>query len=394
MKIRAARAFLALLINSLLLADHPARAETADDASPRMRLRGIELAVDIDYAAEKLTGTAALDIENVSDASEPAVSLLLNRLMHFDRIETPDGSAIPFRQEIVTFPDSPKRQVNRALLRMPAPIEAHSRARVRVAYSGYLVGYTETGSLYIQDSIDPDFTIIRTDAYAFPVVAVASDQKNRSIAPADFPFDLRVTVPGDLTVADGGELVEKTPAGPKITWHYRSTSPVPFLNFAIAKYDLAEKDGIRLYSFPKDQEGAVRVMDSARRALDLFRAWFGPTAAPPRFAVIEIPANFGSQASLSGGIIRRRPARSRAATRLSSSTTRSRTSGIPSTSIRRLPGSTRASRCICNFAPRGRSTDGPISTRSSKRGSAGWSTRPGRNRGSPRRRWRTSERPT
>lgn len=96
--------------------------------------------------------------------------------------------------------------------------------------------------------------------------------------------------------------MEREIRGPRTTWHYRSAA-APFLNVAIAKYDVTERDGIRMYAFPADREGAARVLDRAQRAVALFRSWFGPTAAPARFAVIEIPADFGSQASIAGGII-------------------------------------------------------------------------------------------
>jgi hypothetical protein len=277
-------------------------AEEAGRHDQRLRLTSIDLAVDVDVEGERLDATAILEMENLSDAPDSRVSLLLGRLLRFDRVESADGAAISFRQEVVTFADSPKKQVNLALIDLPAPIAPRGRAKVRVGYSGYLVGYTETGSLYIQDHVDPEFTIIRSDAFAFPVIGVASDAKNRAIPFADFSFDLRVTVPEGLTVANGAELVGKTSRGRRTTWRYRSAA-VPFLNVAIAKYDVAEKDGIRVYAFPADREGASRVMSSAERAVALFRSWFGPTAAPPRFAVIEIPADYGSQASIAGGII-------------------------------------------------------------------------------------------
>lgn len=302
MKLRVEPRFLAVLILLLPFSATLSAAQSAGQSDPRLWLSAMELAVDLDYEKERLAGTAVLEVENLSGEPEDHASLLIGRLMHFDRIESVDGSPISFRQEVVTFADSPKKQVNRALVELPAPLAAHRRAKFRVVYSGYLVGYTETGSLYIKDQIDPEFTILRTDAYAFPVVGVASDAKNRMIPLSDFSFDFRVTAPAAMTVANGAELVERMESGGRTTWHYRSES-APFLNITIARYDVAEKEGIRLYSFPKDREGADRVMDSAQRAIALFRGWFGPTLAPPRFAVIEIPRDCGSQASISGGII-------------------------------------------------------------------------------------------
>jgi hypothetical protein len=303
MKVRVGRGLAAVAMLSLLPAVRPAAAHETAGHDPRLRLRGIELSVDIDYPKERLAGTALLEVENLSENPENEASLLLGRLLRFDRVETPGGSPLRFRQQIAAFADLPKMQVRQAVVELAEPIPPHGRAQLRVAYSGYLVGYAETGMLYVQDHIDPEFTIVRADAYAFPVVGLPSYEKIKSIPRVDFSFDLRATVPDGLTVANGGELVDRTEKDGRATWHYRSRSPSPFLNFTTAKYDVAEKDGIRLYSFPQDREGAARVLESARRAVGLFRSWFGPTAGPPRFAVIEIPSHFGSQASLAGGII-------------------------------------------------------------------------------------------
>ena len=293
-------AILACLLSVLALQD--ARAEGAPRPAP-LRLRSIGLAVAIDYPNEKLAGTATLEIENWTEEPAAAVSLLLNRLMRFDAIGLPGGAALPFSQEIVAFTDSPKEQVNRASIRLSKELAPGGRATLVVSYSGYLVGYTETGSLYIQDRIDPEFTILRADAYAFPVVGVPSWKANRSVPPVDFSFDVAATVPNELTVASGGTLVEKRTAAAATTWKYRSASPAPFLNVAVAKYAILGKDGIRVFAFPQDEAGGKSVLAAARRAIELFTRSFGPTTPPPAFAVIEIPEGWGSQASLAGGII-------------------------------------------------------------------------------------------
>jgi len=267
------------------------------------RMRKFDLDVAIDYPNEQLSGEARLELENWTRSPATTVSLLLNRLMKFQTVRSAGGALLPVSQEIVTFSDSAKQQVNRLLVRLPTPVPPGRRTSLSLRYAGYLVGYTETGSLYIQDRIAPEFTILRADAFAFPVVAAPSWETNKSVPIVDFAFETRVTVPEGLTVACGGELVSKGADGNLRTWHYRSRAPVPFLNIAIAKYDLRDENGIRLYSFPKDAAGAQRVMQGAGRALELFTRWFGPLGAPPRIVLIEIPENWGSQASLTGGIV-------------------------------------------------------------------------------------------
>jgi len=63
----------------------------------------------------------------------------------------------------------------------------------------------------------------------------------RSVPALAFPFRAQITVPGELTVACGGDLVSRDTVGKVTTWHYRSGKPVPFLNIAVAKYDVREQ---------------------------------------------------------------------------------------------------------------------------------------------------------
>jgi len=291
-----------ILLFAAVVAFAGPRNATAADAPSPFRLVSMTLSIDLDYPGEKLSGTAVLELENASAGPASDVPLLLGRLMRFDAIARADGAPLPADDAVVVFSDSPKQQVRSAVVHLGRPVSPGTRASVRVAWSGYLVGYTETGSLYIRDRIDPEFTILRADAYAFPVVGVPSWQANREAPGGDFAFDATVTAPKELTVANGGELVERRESGDRAAWRYRSAG-APFLNVAIARYDVGDENGIRLYTFPWHSKGATRVREAAARAIELYARWFGPTPRPARFAIVEIPEDWGSQASLTGGII-------------------------------------------------------------------------------------------
>jgi len=274
-----------------------------DSIPSPVRLTAFALDADLDMAGRRLKGSARLEVENVSNATAAIVPLLLGRLMRFDRMEDDGGQTLLAEDDVVVFADSPMLQVRRAIVHLARPVPPGGRTAIRVRWSGPVVGYPETGSLYIRDRIDPEFTILRADAYAFPVVGVPSRMANKQAAIGDFSFDARVTVPKGLTVANGGELVGREEgAEDRVVWRYRSEA-APFLNIAVAPYETTEEGGIRVFAFPRHHEGAARVRGAAARAVALFRSWFGPTARPPRFAIIEIPEGWGSQANLAGGII-------------------------------------------------------------------------------------------
>lgn len=263
----------------------------------------LQLTVALDYTEGRLSGRARIELENWSSTSASTASFMLNRLMSVSAARGANAKSLRYRQEIVTFTDDPIRQVRQVLVALPRAVAPGQRAVVELAYSGYLVGSTETGSLYIQDRIDSAFTILREDALAFPVVGVPSWQDAKSIPRVGFTYAVSVTAPVGLTVASAGHLVERRPVGGGVEWRYRGERSVPFLNITVAPYLLMETEGVRLFHFPADSSDAARLLGHTERALTRLREWFGPLRDPPVVTIMEIPDGWGSQASLTGGII-------------------------------------------------------------------------------------------
>ncbi len=277
------------------------RARRAEEL--QLALTRLSLDLRVDYAHRTVGGTATLHVRNATDRPAAVVPLLLNRLMAVSRVTDRAGTDIPFTQDVVVFRDDPVRQVTSIVVRPAAPIARRDSLALVVHYDGILTGYAETGSLYIRDRVSRDFTIIREDAYAFPVSGVPSLEANRRAPHDPFMFDARITVPSDLVVAMGGSRGERMIRDSLTTWTYHSLAQVPFLNITIAPYRVLEADGARIFFFPADSDGASMMRSGVTGALDRFERWYGPLATAPDLAVMEIPEGFGSQASLTAGVI-------------------------------------------------------------------------------------------
>jgi hypothetical protein len=274
-------------------------------AAPSMELvqTSVHLELSLDYDEGTLAGTASLTIENTGGVPVSQLPLQVGRLMQVHEVLDAEGHAVSFIQDIVQFEDWPRYQVNQIYVDVARPVQPGDARTITIRYSGFLVGYTESGMLYVQDHIDRDFTILRSEARAFPVVGVPSLSTMRQAPRRDFTFSGRITVPHDLTVATGVREMERVDSGDTTTWVFRSEDPVPFLNIEIAPYQTVARGGVRVYHFPADSLGARDVMRAIDRALDVYQEWFGPMGREPKFHVIEIPEGWGSQASLTGGII-------------------------------------------------------------------------------------------
>ncbi|MDH3455801.1 MAG: M1 family aminopeptidase [Gemmatimonadota bacterium] len=294
---------LAVLGLVLLTNIRPGLAQSTSLKGSLPLLTRIELAVRVDYESERVVGTATLTLENASTTSLARVPLLLNRLMRVKAVRGTGGGALVHRQRITSFEDVGKFQVNAVEVDLPATLLPEESVRLAVAFEGYLVGYTEVGMLYVRDHVDWEFTILREDALAFPVVGVPSMRVNRAAAREPFDFEVSATVPQDLIVATGGEQIGRAVRNGLVTWRFRSREPAPYLIVTIAPYQVIEAGGLRVFHFPGDSVGAQMVLQASRRAAARLQEMFGPHERALALNVMEIPDGWGSQASLAGGII-------------------------------------------------------------------------------------------
>lgn len=288
------------LFGILVIAALPLHAESSE---VQLRQIHLELVADLNYEEGSLKGKARITLENASERPATTVSMNLNRLLQVSEVRSGDEISLSFKQDVLVFTDAPKKQVTHILVQLPHPVPPGRSTVVELTYSGYLVGYTETGSTYIQDRIHDEFSILRIDALAFPEVGGLSQRANRRAPRTDFTFETRISVPEGFVVASAGELIDRSEEHDRWIWHYRSTAPVPFLNLPIAKYGIIQKGGVEVFHFPEDEEGARRVLAKTFEAIDLLTEWFGTLSAEPRLAIMEIPVRWGSQASLTAGII-------------------------------------------------------------------------------------------
>ena len=267
-------------------------------------LRHLSLRLGVDVEDGTIAGTAGLTVENLGREPLARVHLLLGRLLMVSDVEVTDGALRGWSQDVVVFEDWPEYQVNQLDLDLAQPLGPGQAITFDIAYSGVLVGYTETGMLYVQDRVSPEFTVLRSDALAFPTLGRASLAQRRARRREDFTFDATISVSDPTLTVAAASPPERSP-GPdgSAAWRFESREPVPFLLIAIAPYAILRGDAATIYHFEEDRPGATRLMQAVQRARDRYGSWFGPLSTTRPVTIMEIPAMWGSQASLTGGII-------------------------------------------------------------------------------------------
>ena len=259
-----------------------------------------DLNIIVDYDNEKIEATCGLTVENRFQHPVSRLPLVLYRLMRVASVEDEQGRKLDFSQQVVSYEDWDKFQANFIEVNLKSAIQPRARATLKIAYGGYLSGYTETGMSYVRDSINRDFTIIRPDCLAYPQVGIPSWSVSRAAGWQAFDYTVRVTVPDSLTVANGGRLIERLAGEQQVTYVYKNILPAWRIDVAIADYRLLEDPslGLRVFYFKADEPGARRVLEAMRNCLQLYAKWFGPLASKTDFTVIALPEGYGSQSDV------------------------------------------------------------------------------------------------
>lgn len=271
--------------------------QTPDSMVVRVTPTRYELTVRLDYEQQRLEGTARITLRNFSDAPVNDVPLLLYRLMELGSAAV-NGVAAPWTERVVRFSDFSQLQVTHAIVTLPAALPPGGTVDLEIRYGGHLLGYAETGMAYVRDHIDPSFTLLRNDAWAFPEVGYPSVAVNRRAPLPSFDYLAHITVPESLVVVNGGRLVARTVAGGSATFDYQSVKPSWRMDFAIGDYAVIQDGPIRVAYLRRDSVGAGRVAVNTRRSLNLFTVWFGPLPGEPSLTILELEDGYGSQADV------------------------------------------------------------------------------------------------
>jgi len=265
-----------------------------------VRTTGYQLDVRIDYEHKKIEADCHLTVFNPFDYHVRQIPIVLYRLMKVTSVHDKQGHELSFNQQVVSYEDWEILQVNFVEVRLNRPLAPNEKTSIKISYNGYLAGYTETGMIYVKDNVDPNYTVIRPDCWAYPQVGFPSWKINRSAGLKEFDYKIRVTVPEHLVVANGGRLIEKFSRNGETTYVYENILPAWRIDIAVAEYDLLEEPryGMKVFYFKDDKEGATRILNGMKDCFELYANWFWPLAARIDFSVIAVPEGYGSQADV------------------------------------------------------------------------------------------------
>ncbi len=151
------------------------------------------------------SSSGILTIKNDSDIEKKNIPLLLYCDLNIKEIRYENNVGIKFTQEIVSFQEYDGFKVNYINVHLDKPLMKNGEFKLYIEYEGKLNGYTSVMQ-YVKDSIDKEFSIIRNDCIAYPVIAYPNDKSWMKSFFNPIRYRVSVNVPKEYIVGCSGIL--------------------------------------------------------------------------------------------------------------------------------------------------------------------------------------------
>lgn len=246
---------------------------------------------------QRFEAEARMTITNNTKQPISEIPFLLYRLLEAQAVTDESGSAIRFSQTIQKFKEFPTWQANLIRIELPKPLLASTSITVVMKYGGSVYGYPEVMP-YVQDRIDEQYSLIRPDALAYPMLSLPPFPILLASYQSKFTFDIHATVPSGYVVAYGGGLIDSTSNDDSVTFKFESKGPVSRMDIAAAKFKLLsdDKENLSVYYLREDEQGAANVLQEMKSVIEIYSSLFGQIRSYKGYTAIEIPEGWGSQA--------------------------------------------------------------------------------------------------
>ncbi|SCG82759.1 hypothetical protein DW1_1186 [Proteiniborus sp. DW1] len=255
----------------------------------------------IEPKSQYFSSKGVLTIKNDFSFEERNIPLLLHYGLSVKEIRHENNVGIKFTQEMISFPEYEELRVNYINICLDLTLKKNEELKLYIEYEGRLYGYSSV-MRYVQDSISEEFSILRNDCIAYPIIAYPNYTSLMESCLKPIEYKISVSVPEEYTVGCGGILRNiESKANRKIFIYERSEPTILSHRFdiCIAEYCLIRDEDMNLNIFASNKHkdaAETLVKYEVKRVYDYYTRMFGKYRENDYFTIIEVKEGYGSQA--------------------------------------------------------------------------------------------------
>lgn len=246
----------------------------------------------------QMVGALQVSFRNITNAPLTKVQVLLNPGLRFERISGPGNQALGFTNGYVAIEGLGQLELNAAILTLASPLAPQKRVEIAIHYRGFLENLSFVGLDGVPETLDPDFTMLRAQSFAYPVFS-RPDKLSIEAAWNHKPFQqfAFVEYPGQNSIVATLPVVGKTIDAGKNNAELKAKGPTRMLAIAIAPYETATEKYVSVLHRANNAQAAQFLAREADKEAEKFASRLGPPPKDTVFQIAETPDTYRTDAA-------------------------------------------------------------------------------------------------
>jgi len=244
----------------------------------------------------QMVGAYQISFRNPGDTPVTQVPILLNPGLNIIKVVGSGNRSLPTTSVILPVKGMEMLELTAAMVPLLKPLQKNNRTEIVIHYRGYLEDISWTGLAGVKDTLHPDFTMIRAEAFAYPVFA-APDIQAIKTAWAQKPFRqvAHVELPGTYDIAGSHLIISKTITNERTDFDLKNPRPTGLMTLAIAPYQRISEGPVSISYFGEDVAGAQKLLAVTSSETTKLERLLGKTAKGAALQIVALPDGVSSQ---------------------------------------------------------------------------------------------------
>lgn len=242
----------------------------------------------------QMVGAYQVSFRAVSDTPVTKVSVLLNPGLDVLKVVGAGNKSLQVNRRTTSITGANGLSLNATTVTLPKALKKNKgRAEIVIHYKGHLKDLSAQGLDGVPETLDPDFTMIRAQGFAYPVFAspnmVSIDQ-----AWGRNPFHqvAFLDVPGNNAVVGNLSIAQRTTSGDITKFEMKSSRPTGPMALAIAPYRVTTSGPITTATLPQDAAAGSNFSEHVEQATAALEDMFGAPASNARMTIAALPPGY------------------------------------------------------------------------------------------------------
>jgi len=252
----------------------------------------------MDETARKgqMVGAYQIRFRNPGNKPISQVPILLNPGLSITKIVGAGNILLRTTSTIEPVEGMEVLELTTALVPLIKPLNKNDHAEIIIHFRGYLEDLSWTGLDGVKDTLNPDFTMIRAEAFAYPVFASPKITAIKT-AMAHKPFFqvAEIELPGANTIAGSHQIANKTITGERTNFTLKNPRPTKLMTLAIAPYQHINEGPVLVSYFAEDKAGARQILDAATAETTRLTRLLGDANKGALLQIVALAEGYSSQ---------------------------------------------------------------------------------------------------